>query len=376
MNPDFATPENPAPGAKTVVGAVTTVAAVYVYFLLFAQFGFLQAAQKELGDDIGALGPIMAVMGLAGVAGSGVAGLLFSEQRGRSLLTAGFGICALAAAATSGATGPAGFEVVAGLTGLGTGLTTVALAGILRRAVGGTRLGLIVGLGTGLAYGFCNLPGVFDASAPTQARLALLAVAAGWAGGRTLGPVFPPEPARDREYSGLGLVAWVVIFSALVGLDSTAFYFIQHTPALKTATWAGAGKLTLNAAVHLGAAVLAGRALDRGGLGRIAGLGAAALVLACGLINAQSPMPEWTGLLYVAGVSAYSVALVYYPVRSGRPGVAALVYALAGWGGSAVGIGLAVGARQMPAWLPVAASLLIGPGLALAHRARRERGKP
>jgi cytochrome c oxidase cbb3-type subunit 2 len=257
---------------------------------------------------------------------------------------------------------PVEFQGVALLTGLGTGLTTVMLAGMLRRAVGEAGLGLILGTGTGLAYAVCNLPAIFAASGGTQARLALLAVALGLVGGRALQPRVAVELPVGGDYSRRGTVAWVLVFSALVAFDSAAFYVVQHTPTLKENLWDGPGRLVLNAGVHLGAAVLAGWALDRRRLGWTVFAGAAALLTAGGLISGGSPVSV-AGLLYITGVSAYSVALVYYPVRGARPGLAALIYAVAGWGGSAVGIALAEGRHDLPPGWLIAAGLVIGLGL-------------
>jgi len=342
---------------------VITVAAVYGYFLLFAQFGLLQAVQTALGDVHGIIRPVMTVMGLAGVTGSLLAARLFSEPGCRRLLATGLGICAVAAAWSLLAKSSGGFYAVAALTGLGAGLTTVTLAGMLRRAVGDGHLGLIIGLGTGLAYGFCNLPGVFDASPPGQVQMALLAVVAGLAGGSRLAPRIPLAQTGGREYSNKCITAWVVILAALVCLDSAAFYIIQHTPALKTIIWDGAEQLSLNASLHLVTAVLAGWALDWRWLGRTAGLGAVSLLLACWLIYEQQQALAWAGMLYVAGVSFYSTMLVYYPARSGRPGLAALVYAVAGWGGSGLGIALAEGRQGLPGGLLLVAGAVILLGL-------------
>lgn len=358
------------PGWSTGLSAVIAVAAVYVYFLLFAQFGLLKAVQAALGGGTEVIRPIMAVMGLAGVGGSVLAARLFAEQNGRRGLNVGFGLCAAAAAGSMGANSLGEFSGVAFLVGLGTGLTTVTLAGMLRRAVGDMRLGLIIGTSTGLAYALCNLPGIFDAGATTQALLAILAVTAGWAGGWRLIPRFPPEQKAGEEYSNPGVAAWVVVFAALVCLDSAAFYIIQHTSALKERMWAGTEQLLLNASAHLVVAVLAGWALDRGWLGRAVGLGAAALLLACGLLD--QPAPAGVGLLYIAGVSLYSTGLVYYPARSGRPGLAALVYAVAGWGGSALGIGLAEGRQDLPGGLLLGTGAVILLGL-IACRAGQPR---
>ena len=69
---------------------------------------------------------------------------------------------------------------------------------------------------------------------------------------------------------------------------------------------------------------------------------AAGLLLAALILIGAGPGMFSTGAFcYTAGVSCYSTALVYYVARSGRVGVAALVYAVAGWAGSALGIGMA-----------------------------------
>lgn len=356
------------PAGKTILASVTTVAAVYVYFLIFAQFGFLKAVQATLGEGSGVIRPIMAVMGCAGVAGSVLAARFFSERNAPRQIMAGLGVCVVATAGSLGANSSVGFQVTAGLTGLGAGLTTVTLAGMLRRAAGDSHLGRVIGLGTGLAYAFCNQPGIFDADATTQALIGMLAGVAGWAGSRGLAPRFPPEQQTGREYSRAGVAAWVLVFAALVCLDSAVFYLIQRNPALTAAAWAGPMRLTLNAGVHLGAAMLAGWALDRGWPGWTTGLGAVALLLACGLMNEWQSTRDRVGWLYIAGVSAYSVALVYYPARSGRPGLAALVYAVAGWGGTALGIGLAEGRQDLPGGLLLVTGAVILLGL-IARRA-------
>lgn len=361
------------PDGKTLLAAVTTVAAVYVYFLIFAQFGLLKAVKAALGEDDRVIGPVMAVMGCAGIIGS-AAGWILGRPAGRRQLMTGLAICAGAAAWAPAAQGAGVFYAVALLTGAGTGLVTVTLAGLLRRAVGDDRLGMSVGLGTGLAYAFCNLPVAFEASANAQARIALLAVAVGIIGASALGPRVVAEPRLDRDYSRAGMASWVLIFLVLVCLDSAAFFIIQHTPALKAAMWSGGSQLWLNAGVHLGAGVLAGWALDRGGLGRTVGLGAAFLLLACLMISGVVPGAGTTGLFYVVGVSVYSTALVFYPASGGRTGLAALVFAVAGWAGSGLGIGLAEGRDHLPAGLVAGAAAVLaialwGRGLA----SRRER---
>ncbi len=364
-------PQKPQPDGKTLVGAVITVAAAYAYFLIFAQFGFLKAVQESLGSSAGTIRPIMAVMGVAGIAGSVMAAWRLTESRARALLAAGFGCCAVAAIGSLGASREMEFHGVALLVGLGTGLATVTLAGRLRHAVGEARLGLIIGCGTGLAYGLCNLPAVFEAAAAAQAKLAGLAALVGLAGGRGLVRTVTVEPRGGGDYSRTGVVAWVLVFLALVGLDSAAFYIIQQTPALKTGAWTGAGQLGVNAGLHLVTAVFAGWMLDRRGLGAVVPGGALLLLLACALTNPPAASPATMALLYLAGVSVYSTALVFYPARSGRPEVAAMVYAVAGWGGSALGIAFAEGRDRLPGTMVAMAAAWLAGALAWRYFASR-----
>jgi cytochrome c oxidase cbb3-type subunit 2 len=203
-------------------------------------------------------------------------------------------------------------------------------------------------MGTGLAYGLCNLPPVFVASASSQAGFGVLAAAAGIAGAMLLNFDAPPHIPEGFDYSFAGRGAWTLVFLVLVGLDSAGFYIIQHTPTLMGETWSGAGRLEANAGMHLVAALLAGFALDRRWMGRTVAVATLALLAACWMIDEGAHKLAEVALLYTAGVSIYSTALVFYPARSLRPGLAALLYGVAGWGGSALGIGLAQGHHQLP----------------------------
>jgi cytochrome c oxidase cbb3-type subunit 2 len=341
------------PGKKAIVSAVTAVAATYVYFLLFAQFGFLQALQVATGGAAGVMKPVLGVMGLAGIAGSVLAAKLFSPARARSQLVAGFAVCAAAAGLCLLGGSLSLHYGVAVLVGTGTGLITVTLAGLLRRALGGARLGTFVGLGTGLAYAFCNWPAVFNAAPAVQAVISLVICGLGAlaAAGLELGA--EAEPPAGFDYSRQGVALWVLVFFTLVGLDSAAFYIIQHTPEIKDETWSGAWRLEVNAGMHLVAAVLAGYALDRRRIGRVVLVAGGLLVMACVLMDGSRRSLAEAALSYTAGVSVYSAALVFYPARSQRPGLAALVFAVAGWLGSALGIGLAENRHVVPVWLVV-----------------------
>ena len=85
-------------------------------------------------------------------------------------------------------------------------------------------------------------------------------------------------------------------------------------------------------------------------------------------INGNSPTFTTGALLYTAGVSVYSTALVFYPAHGQRAGLAALVYAVAGWGGSALGIGLAENRHELPVMLVGAAAVIIVACLLIRRR--------
>ena len=156
-------------------------------------------------------------------------------------------------------------------------------------------------------------------------------------------------------------------FVALVWLDSAAFLLIQERPELRALTWATAGQLWTNAAVHLAAALLAGWLLDRGLLRFVLALAGADLLGSSFSLAHGGPATGRLHLLYPMGVSLYSTALVALPALSRHwhggadtHGRAAWLYVLAGWIGSALGIGLALDQRTFPD------AYLLGAGAALA----------
>lgn len=354
--------------------ATAAVAATYVYFLIFAEFAFLELA-RAMTPAPERLRLLMAGLGAGGVAGAVGAARAFRSELGRAGLTWLFRACAVAAVGALGAKsfwGLLGAGLVVGLT---LGALTVFLAASLRAAAG-ARLGLSIGVGTGLAYGCCNLPLLFQAPAAVQTAVAAgVALVASWvpramrfesareAGGGAARAVSRPD--HDRG----GVVRWVLVLLALVWMDSAAFYIIQHSAALRTATWGGTAALYANAAVHLGAAAGAGWLLDRGWRTRLAVGATVALAAACLML--EGTLPAWlpAAWAYTAGVSLYSTILIEYPARSGRAGLAALVFAVAGWVGSALGIGMAQDLERVPLAFVVVAGAAIA--VALGWRGRR-----
>ncbi len=360
----------PLRAGRATAAAVLVVAATYVYFLLFAEFALLRLAAPLAGRG-GSLRAVMAVLGAGGVAGSVVAARTFRVERFRRTLAAGFLATAVAAglALLAVRAGNAGFfAVAAGAVGLALGWLTVTLASGLRAAAGGKRLGLVCGAGTGLAYAVCNVPTVFESAAAAQTWIALAVVLAG--AGATRWIEVRPAPAEQAgDFARGAAIVWVAVLLLLVWLDSAAFYIIQHAPAAKAATWSGTWRLAGNALTHLAAAVAAGWALDRGHAAKLAALATGVLVAGClslSYVSAEAVAP----VLYTAGVSIYSTVLVWYPARGARPALAATVYAVSGWIGSAFGIGMAQDLQRVPGWFLALAVALVAGSLAVRARNR------
>jgi cytochrome c oxidase cbb3-type subunit 2 len=343
------------------------VAATYVFFLLFAEFALLHLMEAR------ASGPAALRLGLAWLGGGGVLGSLlaarFAGRSPASAITLGFLGCG--AAATLAAFQPVSLplEAVAALTGLGLGWLTVNVAGNLHRLLAGTPLGLCTGAGTGLAYAFCNVPPVFASSPVGHAWISAGACALGVLAAALIPTLGPPTVATPSAATGLRSAFWMLVaaFIALVWLDSAAFLLIQERAELRALTWATSGQLWANAAMHLAAALLAGWLLDRGLLRYVLALaGAGLLVASFALAHGGTRAARWH-LLYPLGVSLYSTALVALPAltRSSPGGAntrwrAACLYVLAGWIGSALGIGMALDQRTIPD------AFLLGAGAALA----------
>lgn len=343
------------PGTAAITMAIGAVFAVYFYFLIFAEFAFLRLAAAGLALPEAPPGVLVA-LGLGGIAGSLWAG---RERPASGLpvrLGAGLAACALSGAGSIAIPSPTTVALATAI-GFSLGWTAVTLCCGLISLVGLRRLGVTIGTGTGLAYGACNLPAVFEASPGWQAGLA--ATAAGLAslvaffGLRAQSDV-PIQPTGSKTTGG---GEWIALLGTLVCLDSAAFYLIQKSEGVRSATWAGTGTLLANAAVHAGGAFVAGLALSAGR--RIATVFVSALLLlgACAVLTVEKGA-EMAGvqMAYVAGVSGYSVALVYVGAVSGRPAWVGRLFSIAGWAGSAVGIGAVHDRANLPAGFVIAAA--------------------
>lgn len=344
------------PESRLVAGlslrAAGVVAMVYAHFLIFAQFAWVELMRAS-GST-----PLAEKFCLGAMAAAGIAAGFVTARRNTTpaVLQAAFVAAALSAAVSPWAASLPAAVFVSLLTGAAIGTMTVSLAPLLPRWCGIAW----VGLGTGLGYALCNFPPVFLASSAQQAGFGAAFALLGAALVPRKTPIFPvadPVPARH------GIVAVIAAFTALVWLDSAAFFIIQHERDLKSATW-GEPLLWRNAAVHLAAAVLAGLTLRRGFSGLLA---AAWLILAVAAFAVNDAATRGlAGWIYPAGVSLYSTALVAWPgffSPSAEPRAiarrAAWLYAVAGWFGSANGIGMVQSLHHVPAVFVIAAGAVV-----------------
>lgn len=355
------------------------VAITYVYFLIFAQFAFLNRL-AALGIAGAHLKAVMAAMAVGGVGLSLLAPRISLCSSAQVRLRAGFGVSGAAALLALLPLSSAAAMAVSLLVGSGLGLLTVTLATHLGAWCSRRNPLLTVGLGTGIGYFLCNVPWFFAASPQVHSIAAALLCLLGilLAPGDAAEP--QSAPVDSRASAALPFPFVVASFAALVWLDSAAFFIIQHTPALKAGTWQGTTHLWTNALLHLVAAVAGAILLSRRGLLFV--LTTAFLVLACAcwlLLDPGRTLPA--SVLYPVGVSLYSVALVAYPSLlspaaslAERARQAGWIYALAGWVGSALGIGMGQNLGHVPPlFLAAAGVLVLMPALlVLAQRRARE----
>lgn len=342
---------------------VSLVAITYVYFLIFAQFAFLKRL-ASLGIVGSHLTIAMTAMAIGGIVLSLLAPRTSLFHSPNLRLRAG--LCVSGAAAFLSLL-PLSFAVsiaVSILIGAGLGLLTVALVTHLRQWTGNRNPLLLVGIGTGVGYFICNIPSFFTTSAEVQAAAAGLLCIAGI--GVTLRPArITSECEITQPQSTLPFLAVLACFTALVWLDSAAFYIIQQTPQLKSGTWEGSIHLWTNGALHLVAALLSAWLLSRKRLSWVLSGAFLALGVAC-LLLLDPHRIVLASIFYPVGVSLYSVALVAYPAllspatsTAERGRQAGWLYAIAGWSGSAMGIGMGQNLGHIPLLFVLAAGTVI-----------------
>lgn len=373
---------------------VALIAITYIYFLIFAQFAFLQRlAQLHIANEH--LKAVMAAMAFGGILFSLLCPRINVLAAARSRLQLALTVCAAAALLTLlGLNLPAAIAV-AFLIGVSLGTVTVTLVTHLRLWIGTTNPLLKVGLGTGIGYLICNFPPLFTASAKAQALTAAilcLAAIVFAAKAETTSDVHDSEAhpvpllisSHAETLGNMSFLSVLITFTALIWLDSAAFFIIQGTPALKAGTWEGNAHLSVNGALHLIAAVASAWLLRRRGTSFV--LSAAFLTLATACLLLLDPdRALLASVFYPIGVSLYSVALVAYPAllfdpsrgtttTAERARRAGLIYAIAGWCGSALGIGMGQNLGHVPALFVASAGLVVlSPALlALLQHRRRE----
>jgi cytochrome c oxidase cbb3-type subunit 2 len=354
---------------------VALIAITYIYFLIFAQFAFLQRlAQLHIANEH--LKAVMAAMAFGGILFSLLCPRINVLAAARSRLQLALTVCAAAALLTLlGLNLPAAIAV-AFLIGVSLGTVTVTLVTHLRLWIGTTNPLLKVGLGTGIGYLICNFPPLFTASAKAQALTAAilcLAAIVFAAKAETTSDVHDSEAhpvpllisSHAETLGNMSFLSVLITFTALIWLDSAAFFIIQNTPALKAGTWQGNTHLWINGALHLIAALLSVQLLRRRGLATTLAAALLALAVACLLLH-DPQRALLASLFYPIGVSLYSVALVAYPaLLSGssssaqRGRRAGWMYAIGGWFGSAMGIGMGQNLGHIPPLFVLLAAILI-----------------
>jgi cytochrome c oxidase cbb3-type subunit 2 len=346
---------------------VALAAGTYVYFLIFAQFGFLKRL-AELGISTHHLKLVMAAMAAGGILASLVTPRLRWIRNPKPRLQLALFGCAVAAALTLLPLDAPASIVVSFLIGISLGSLTVTLVSHLALWIGSQPL-FKVALGTGLGYFVCNIPALFTATpqriAVTAASVALVCIVVA---NRTIARK-EIETALHVPPRAVSFPVVLIWFTALVWFDSAAFFIIQNSPALKSRVWVGTAHLWRCGSIHLVAALAGAWLLSRRGLPTTLVTAFALLAGAC-LFLLHPAQATVASVIYPVGVSLYSVALVAYPsyllggtedLRSRRTG---WIYAIAGWMGSAMGIGMAQNLHRVPiAFIAAAAVIFLLPFL-------------
>jgi cbb3-type cytochrome c oxidase subunit II len=347
------------------VQGVGLIAVTYVYFLIFAQFAFIHRL-----DTLGIAGvhlkSVMAAMAIGGILLSLLAPrVTFLPSPVRRLQLA-FCLAGGAAFLTIASLRIPAAIAVSLLIGTGLGLLTVTLVTHLRQWVGDHNALVKIALGTGIGYLLCNAPSLFTATPQVQSATAgLLCLLGIVLANFTVEPTSQLKPNENQPSQKIPFAFVVASFAALIWLDSAAFFIIQNTTALKAGTWQGSAHLWANGLIHLGAALLSAFLLHRRGLSVVLATAVGALAFACFLL--LDPARAVTAsVFYPIGVSLYSVALVAYPSllssatsTTQRARQAGWIYAIAGWIGSAFGIGMGQNLGHIPPAFVAAASTVV-----------------
>ena len=358
---------------------ISLVGITYIYFLIFAQFGFLHRL-ADLGLGVESLRIVMGSMALGGISASLAVAPFEAFASARRRMQGALVGCSIAAALSMLPLGIWGAAAVAVAIGVSLGVLTVTLVTHLRGWVSTRRPFLSTGLGVGSAYFICNYQPFFLANARAVAEICAVLCLVGVAIVEFAAPSTKEQNPENRYPNLPPVVLIVAMFAALVWLDSAGFFIIQNTRELKAGTWSGIQPLWRIGGVHFLAAIVGAELLPLIGLWLVLVIAFVLLASACLLLAIPGLVPL-AALAYPAGVSLYSVALVAYPALlanastdQSRAKVAGAVFAVAGWLGSALGIGMAENLRRVPTLFVVVASVFFAAPLAvwLWRRRRQE----
>ncbi len=344
--------------ASAVLASVLVITAMYVYFLIFAGFAFVDFAQTVVPKA--RMQWVVAVLGLSGVIGCFLAARKFDPVKGRVHLAGGFAGCLLAALITLLARYEAVIMFSAALVGVSTAWTAVSLSLCLRPTLHFNRLGLWCGLGTGLAYALCNQPFIFEGSVNGKIITGIVAAAVGLLAAFRM-RALPMRPSSLPDYEPQGATGWIVAMFALVFLDTLVFFIIQNSITLKQLSWETPLILQGNAFVHICAAYITGLVLDQRWPGLSALVALLLLITSCIVLGLHIEHFPKARMLYIAAVSIYSTIMVYLPARGGRPQFTAVLFAVSGWvaSGLALSIAIAVDARRVPPYA-IGIAMIVG----------------
>jgi cytochrome c oxidase cbb3-type subunit 2 len=121
--------------------------------------------------------------------------------------------------------------------------------------------------------------------------------------------------------------------------------------SLKQNTWGTEGQILMNSIIHLIFAILAVYSLKKTSALTTLLISFVCLLFGASLLILEIDHRIWVSIPYTAGVSFYSVALVCVAVRCLTLYSAffvALLYAISGWIGSAMGIGMVQDLNKIP----------------------------
>lgn len=350
---------------------VVLVCCTFFYFLIFAQFGFLHRLENiESRSNLIELA--MLAMGTGGIAGSVVVARRYQLEKAKYWIHQGFIGCGLAGVGAIIITNIWLQLIIAMSVGYFLGTLTVAIVPLLRALLPSQRIGLSTSIAVGGAYFICNIPVVFRCSAEDHCLLGALSCCVGVLAVSRIPKLNGDLLARDEGsktqphlFRTKGV--WVVtfLFLGLIWIDSAAFYLIQSSEKLRVLSWDTDLQLWRNASVHFLAAIAGGWVIDQGKTFMAMILSFAFLEIGAWLLQEVSGMADLATILYICGVSIYSTALVAYgalaPELVSNWSVskrAGMVFAIGGWFGSAMGIGMAKDLNRVPLGFLVVAAIV------------------